>query len=520
LRDSGYDVSFSGLADDVLDVLKERSVYKTIEESNIYPTQILAIRHIYDKAHADSSETGCPLEPLRPYIAELSLHTDGSLHDAKRRNLDQCEHIAALRFDGPLDMASAGYFLKRVESCVAERPKLKHVFFAAHRINSLDSHGAEAIKKAVRWLRDSGYQVSFSGFSDDVIDLLKEKHIYDIIGKDNIYPTQIHAIRHIYPAAHEDSVEVGCPLEPLCPYIAELSLYVDGTLRDSKRYGLPQCMRIAALRFDGALDAAGSLFLEQKVEERIANMPYLKHFFFAAHRIHHIDEHGAEVLRRIIRRLRKAEFGVSFSGFAENLLDLLDRYDLYQLIGKSNLYPTQVLAVRHIYAKAHVGSTEENCPLQPLKPHIAELSLHFDGSFRDAPRHGLRQCEHIAALRFDGPFDLASADSLEEKVEDRIQNMPNLKHVFFAAHRADQIDAHGVEVLERVVKRLRDAGYGFSISGLSDEVLDVLQRNHLYDLIGEENVYPTQAVAIESIHAETHEGSKEGKCPLLNVVPL
>jgi anti-anti-sigma factor len=519
LRDAGYEVSFSGLADDVLDVLKERSVYETIEESNIYPTQILAIRHIYDKAHADSSEADCPLEPLRPYLAELSLHTDGSLHDAKRRNLDQCEHIAALRFDGPLDIASAEYFLKKVESCVAERPKLKHVFFAAHRINLMDSHGAEAIKKAVRWLRDSGYDVSFSGFSDVVVDLLKEKRVYEIIGEDNIHPTQIQAIRHIYSGAHEDSVEVGCPLEPLSPYIAELSLYVDGTMRDSKRYGLPQCARIAALRFDGSLDAAGSSFLEQKVEERIANMPYLKHVFFAAHRIHHIDEHGANVLRRIIQRLRKAEFGVSFSGFAENVLDLLDKFDLSQLIGKSNLYPTQVLAIRHIYAKAHVGSTEENCPLESLKPIIAELALHSDGSFRDATRHGLRQCEHIAALRFDGPVDMASADSLEEKVEERIKNMPNLKHVFFAAHRADQIDAHGAEVLERVVKRLRDAGYGFSISGLSDEVLGVLQRNNLYELIGEDNVYPTQAVAIESIHAKTHENSKEAECPLLFVVP-
>jgi hypothetical protein len=74
-------------------------------------------------------------------------------------------------------------------------------------------------------------------------------------------------------------------------------------------------------------------------------------------------------------------------------------------------------------------------------------------------------------------------------------------------------------VLERVVKRLREAGYGFSISGLSDEVLGALQKNQLYELIGEENVYPTQAVAIESIHAEAHESSKERECPLLHVVP-
>ena len=114
---------------------------------------------------------------------------------------------------------------------------------------------------------------------------------------------------------------------------------------------------------------------------------------------------------------------------------------------------------------------------------------------------------------------MASADSFEEKVRERIRNMPGLKHVFFAFHRVNQIDAHGAEVLERVVKRLRDGAYGFSVSGLSDEVLAALQKDHLYELIGAENIYPSQAVAIESIHAKTHEDSKESECPLLNVVP-
>jgi MFS superfamily sulfate permease-like transporter len=114
---------------------------------------------------------------------------------------------------------------------------------------------------------------------------------------------------------------------------------------------------------------------------------------------------------------------------------------------------------------------------------------------------------------------MASADSLEEKVEERIESMQDLKHVLFASHRVTQIDEHGVEVLGRIVKRLRDSGYGFSMSGLSDDVLGTLQENHLYELIGEENIYPTQAVAIESIHAEAHENSKESQCPLLHVVP-
>jgi MFS superfamily sulfate permease-like transporter/CheY-like chemotaxis protein len=150
-----------------------------------------------------------------------------------------------------------------------------------------------------------------------------------------------------------------------------------------------------------------------------------------------------------------------------------------------------------------------------MHPHVAELSLHADGSLRDAERHGLKQCGHIAAIRFDGPLNFASCSYLEEEILARVSEMPKLRHVLIVAHAINELDASGEEMLEKIVHRLRAGGVRVSFSGLKDSVIDVLRRTRLYDKIGEEHMYPTQLIAIQQIYESAHVGSDEVRCPLL-----
>jgi MFS superfamily sulfate permease-like transporter len=518
LREAGYEVSFSGLKEKVQDALMRTGLYARIGEQNMFPTQALAVAAIYAKAHVRSTETDCPLQPMRPRVVDLSLHPDGSLRDASRYGLRRCQHIAAIRFDGSLDLASSKYLEAKVNELILSMPDLKHVLIAAHGIHQIGPHGAETLASLTSRLRDSGLEISFSGVSDSVLDVLKRFRLYELIGEANIHPTQVLAVRHIYADAHSHSTEKDCPLRPLRPHVAELSLHSDGSLRDAERWELDRCRHIAALRFDGSLDASGSEYLMQKVEEYVAGMPDLKVVLFAAHRIHQVDAVGAEKLGKMTRWLRDSGYDVAFSGLADEVHDLLQERGVLETIGDDNIYPTQILAVRHIYDRAHSEAIEESCPLTSLRPYVAELSLHPDGSFRDAERHGLKQCEHIAALRYDGPLDRAASEFLAEKVEERLAQMPHLKHAFFAAHKIHQIDAGAAQVLSQVIEKLKDSGYGIAFSGLSDELIDTLKQNQLWDLIGEENIYPTQAAAIEAIHSAAHAGSDEKRCPLLEVV--
>ncbi|MBI5526112.1 MAG: STAS domain-containing protein [Deltaproteobacteria bacterium] len=153
-----------------------------------------------------------------------------------------------------------------------------------------------------------------------------------------------------------------------------------------------------------------------------------------------------------------------------------------------------------------------------MRPKIAELSLHPNGSFRDARRFGLAQCRHIAVIRFNGPLFFANTSYLEDEVMGRVRALPELRHIHVMANGISEVDASGEEVLSLMVDRLRAAGYKVSFSGFSEHVLDVLHRTHLYEKIGEENMYPLLAAAVDAIHVRAHEGSDETECPLRKVV--
>jgi len=149
------------------------------------------------------------------------------------------------------------------------------------------------------------------------------------------------------------------------------------------------------------------------------------------------------------------------------------------------------------------------------RPHVAELSLHRDGSLRDARRYGLQQCKHIAAIRYEGPLNFANTSHLEEEILSRVADAPELRHVLIVGHSITELDASGEEMLDKILERLRASGYQVSFSGLNDNVLDVMRRTHLIEKIGEENLYSTALTAIEEVHAAAHAGSDETRCPLL-----
>jgi len=149
---------------------------------------------------------------LKPGVAVLSLHPDNSLRDAERHGLEQCRYIAVIRFDGPLFFASAAYLEDKILERVACMPDLRHILVAAHGINELDASGEEMLSALIERMRKAGYDVSFSGLNDHVIDVLKRTHLYEKIGEDHMFPSRAVAIKAIHAKAHEDSEEKGCPL--------------------------------------------------------------------------------------------------------------------------------------------------------------------------------------------------------------------------------------------------------------------------------------------------------------------
>jgi MFS superfamily sulfate permease-like transporter len=155
-----------------------------------------------------------------------------------------------------------------------------------------------------------------------------------------------------------------------------------------------------------------------------------------------------------------------------------------------------------------------------MRPRVAILSKYPDGSYHDADTYDLKMCEHIAMVRFDGPLFFANATYLEDQVARLRLSMPRLKHILIVASGIDDMDATGEETFSLIVDRLRSAGYQISLSGVKKNILDVMKRTYLYEKIGREHFFPTQAVAVESIHKEAHEDTDEGECPLSTFCPI
>ncbi|BCS89793.1 SulP family inorganic anion transporter [Pseudodesulfovibrio sediminis] len=155
-----------------------------------------------------------------------------------------------------------------------------------------------------------------------------------------------------------------------------------------------------------------------------------------------------------------------------------------------------------------------------MRPKVANLSRTEDKALRDATAHGLRECQHIALVRFDGPLFFANASFLEDQITDRMVASDKLRHIIIVANGINDIDASGEEALSLIVDRVRASGLDISMCGVNEAVMAVLERTHLLEKIGEDHVYPTMESAICATHENAHRDGLEDNCPLTTVCRL
>ncbi len=150
---------------------------------------------------------------LRPRVALLSKAKDNTLKIAEREGLEQCKHIAVVRFDGALIFTNATYLEDKVLEYIAAKPSLKHILIAARGINDIDASGEDALSILIQTVRDSGREISFCGLKEEVYDVMKRTHLMDKLGEENTYPNGETALQAISKKVHETKELCDdCPL--------------------------------------------------------------------------------------------------------------------------------------------------------------------------------------------------------------------------------------------------------------------------------------------------------------------
>ncbi len=148
---------------------------------------------------------------MRPKVTTLSMYEDHSFQSARDHGLQECRHIAMIRFDGALFYANATYLEEKVSERIRTMPELKHILIVCNGINDMDASGEEMLSLIVDRVRSAGDDISFAGLNEKVLGVMRRTHLLEKIGEKNIYSTIYLAVEKIHSSRQAQCLE-NCPL--------------------------------------------------------------------------------------------------------------------------------------------------------------------------------------------------------------------------------------------------------------------------------------------------------------------
>lgn len=156
-----------------------------------------------------------------------------------------------------------------------------------------------------------------------------------------------------------------------------------------------------------------------------------------------------------------------------------------------------------------------------MRPRVSVLGRYKDGTLRDVKiNKGIPTDDNIVAVRFDGSLYFANVSYFEDTMLQAVSKYPNAKFLLVVGDAINQIDASGEEVLHHLVERLDDSGVTVVFSGLKRQILDVLRATHLYELIGEQNIFKDEDLALDEIYKRLELDATGAACPLKRPVDV
>jgi SulP family sulfate permease len=153
---------------------------------------------------------------MAPRVIFLSRYTDGTLRNAKLFNLQQCENISILRFEGSLYFANTSYFENMVQKALSKFPKLKFLIVDGVSMNQIDATGEEMLRELVERLGEEKIEVLFFRFKKPIIDMLKKTGFIAEGKENNFFRKSDDALEYAWGKLaknHKDK----CPLHKAIP---------------------------------------------------------------------------------------------------------------------------------------------------------------------------------------------------------------------------------------------------------------------------------------------------------------
>ncbi len=112
------------------------------------------------------------------------------------------------------------------------------------------------------------------------------------------------------------------------------------------------------------------------------------------------------------------------------------------------------------------------------RPHVAEVGqVPGTGHFRNINRYEVVTTPEVLTLRVDESLYFPNARYLEELVQSRIAERPEIRHLVLMFSAVNEVDASALESLEMLLEKLHAAGASLHLSEVKGPVMDRLQRS-------------------------------------------
>lgn len=148
-----------------------------------------------------------------------------------------------------------------------------------------------------------------------------------------------------------------------------------------------------------------------------------------------------------------------------------------------------------------VGLTVGQFLIRNLRPRAEILGRHPDGTLGGIKSHNLKPLsENFVAVRFDGSLNFINVAYFEDIVLEALSRFPRTRAVLVIGSGINHIDATGEEKVRELTERLRRNGVALVLSSLKKQVQDICTRSGLCSIVGEENIFKTKELAIETLH--------------------
>ncbi|MEM5500342.1 sulfate permease [Ahrensia kielensis] len=138
------------------------------------------------------------------------------------------------------------------------------------------------------------------------------------------------------------------------------------------------------------------------------------------------------------------------------------------------------------------------------KPHIAEVGqVPGTEHYRNILRHDVLTDSSIVTLRVDESLYFANARYLEDKIQNRVADDKNVRHVILQCSAINEIDLSALESLEAINERLKAMDVTLHLSEVKGPVMDRLKaQSFLKEMSGE--VFLSQFEAEQKLKAAQH----------------